>query len=284
MARFRFEMNQTLSLTIALLTLVDCCLQIKNGQEYHKILFLILQSSRLVVTLIYLFVVLVTPFPVKSNVSLTVLFTLVTIVVAMLLCTIQPFHKQVLSLTLHLIMICIASQEVMDKMFVLFAESRFCMMFQANQLPLSTLYTVCLAIVVGTILRASNGNNAPTAAVWTERQLMYLGFMGQLFMRMLKCLILPLIFSSLVYAIGNLDSRLSGRIAVRTLSYYLTTTVLAILVGLTLVNIVQPGGRVQRKQVSQMAVSSGLSKHLTTTDSLLDLFRLSSNFFVTFFS
>ena len=40
---------------------------------------------------------------------------------------------------------------------------------------------------------------------WTHRKIMYINYLGDLFLRMLKSLILPLIISSLVSAIGSLD-------------------------------------------------------------------------------
>lgn len=47
---------------------------------------------------------------------------------------------------------------------------------------------------------------------WSQREVMYIQFPGDLFLRMLKALILPLIVSSIVSAIGSLDLTLSGNI------------------------------------------------------------------------
>jgi Na+/H+-dicarboxylate symporter len=69
-----------------------------------------------------------------------------------------------------------------------------------------------------------------------------LGFLGDLFLRLLKMIIIPLIFTSLVSGIASLgDARSVGRVGIRTMIYYTVSTTLAITVGLTLVNIVQPG-------------------------------------------
>ena len=71
---------------------------------------------------------------------------------------------------------------------------------------------------------------------------MGIGFVGDLFLRLLKMIIIPLIFTSLVSGIASLgDARSVGRIGVRTLIYYTMTTTLAITVGLTLVNVIRPG-------------------------------------------
>lgn len=50
---------------------------------------------------------------------------------------------------------------------------------------------------------------------WTEREIMYIQYPGDLFLRMLKCLIVPLIVSSITSAIGALDLSLSKKIAFR---------------------------------------------------------------------
>ncbi|KOB73383.1 Amino acid transporter [Operophtera brumata] len=46
---------------------------------------------------------------------------------------------------------------------------------------------------------------------WSRRDVMYFQYPGELFLRMLKCLIVPLLFSSIVSAIGSLDLSLSGK-------------------------------------------------------------------------
>jgi len=68
------------------------------------------------------------------------------------------------------------------------------------------------------------------------------GWMGVIFLRALKMISIPLIFSSIitgVASIGNAENL--GRLGAKTFVYYLTTTVLAILTGLVFVNIIKPG-------------------------------------------
>lgn len=70
----------------------------------------------------------------------------------------------------------------------------------------------------------------------------WVGWMGELFLRALRMIIVPLIFSSIITAvagIGNAENL--GRLGLKTMSYYLTTSLLAILTGLILVNLIQPG-------------------------------------------
>jgi proton glutamate symport protein len=70
----------------------------------------------------------------------------------------------------------------------------------------------------------------------------YVGWMGDLFLRALRMIIVPLIFSSIVSAVSGLGNAENlGRIGLKTFSYYIFTSLLAILTGLILVNLIQPG-------------------------------------------
>lgn len=73
-----------------------------------------------------------------------------------------------------------------------------------------------------------------------------LDFLGNMFIRLLKMIIIPLILASLVAGIVSLgDVRKLGRIGLKTFLYYAATTTLAVLVGLVLVNVIRPGIGVQ---------------------------------------
>jgi len=70
----------------------------------------------------------------------------------------------------------------------------------------------------------------------------YFSWMGDIFLRMLKMIVIPLILSSIVSGIANIGNEGNfGRLGLKTLGYYITTTVMAITIGLILVNIVKPG-------------------------------------------
>jgi DAACS family dicarboxylate/amino acid:cation (Na+ or H+) symporter len=64
---------------------------------------------------------------------------------------------------------------------------------------------------------------------------------GQIFLRLLFMLVVPLILSALVVGIVGLDLAQLGRLGVRTLGYAVGVSAVAALIGLTLVNLVQPG-------------------------------------------
>jgi len=70
----------------------------------------------------------------------------------------------------------------------------------------------------------------------------YVDWMGDLFLRALKMIIIPLIMSSIISGVANIGSAENlGRLGLKTLLYYVSTSTLAILTGLFLVNLFQPG-------------------------------------------
>jgi Na+/H+-dicarboxylate symporter len=74
----------------------------------------------------------------------------------------------------------------------------------------------------------------------------YVEWMGDIFLRSLKMVIIPLIFSSIISGVTSMgEGNNLGRIGFKTLLYYMGTSTLAILTGLTVVNIVQPGKGVE---------------------------------------
>jgi Na+/H+-dicarboxylate symporter len=135
-----------------------------------------------------------------------------------------------------------------------------------NLLTILMLCGVLVGIIFGLVLRhVAIVNGHP----WTQREISYVNFLGELFLNMLKALILPLIASTLVSAVGSLDLTLSGKIGSRALVYFLTTTVMAVILGIILVMTIQPGSRLT--EVSQSA--SPPTRNVTTTDTLMDLVR-----------
>ncbi|CAB0011612.1 unnamed protein product [Nesidiocoris tenuis] len=63
------------------------------------------------------------------------------------------------------------------------------------------------------------------------REVMYVQFPGDLFLRMLKGLIIPLLVASVTAAIGSLDLSLSKKIGGRAIAYYMATTFIAVIEG-----------------------------------------------------
>ena len=86
-----------------------------------------------------------------------------------------------------------------------------------------------------------------------------LEFIGTLFLKGLKMIIVPLIATSIISGVSGIGNAGNiGRLGGKTFIYYVTTSLLAILTGLVLVNLIQPGVGAQlglQEQPEQLADS-----------------------------
>ncbi|MDH3533582.1 MAG: dicarboxylate/amino acid:cation symporter, partial [Gammaproteobacteria bacterium] len=68
------------------------------------------------------------------------------------------------------------------------------------------------------------------------------GWLGKLFLNTLSMLVIPLLISAVIAGVTSLgDVRHLGRVAGVTVLYYLVTVLIAVLIGLFMVNLIQPG-------------------------------------------
>ena len=100
------------------------------------------------------------------------------------------------------------------------------------------LIALVLGVVIGTVLQATQGEE-----VKNNGFVSFMEFMGStVFIGLLKMVIVPLIFSSIVAGIAGRDkSRGFGRLGVKTLAYYISSSAIAIIIGLSIVNLMKPG-------------------------------------------
>jgi len=111
--------------------------------------------------------------------------------------------------------------------------------FIRKVLSLKLHWQILVALILAVIAGRLSGTEA---AVFGIRFLDVYTFLGTLFMNALKMLIVPLIMSSIITGIAGIsDGGAMGRLGGKTLLYYLTTTLLAVLVGLLMVNLFTPG-------------------------------------------
>ncbi len=90
---------------------------------------------------------------------------------------------------------------------------------------------IFLALILGVIV----GHFAPDFAVKMHP-------LAAIFLRMIKMIIAPLLFSTLVVGIaGHGDAKSMGKIGLKTIIYFEVVTTLALIIGLTMANIFQPG-------------------------------------------
>uniref|UniRef100_A0A8C2QT59 Amino acid transporter n=1 Tax=Capra hircus TaxID=9925 RepID=A0A8C2QT59_CAPHI len=100
------------------------------------------------------------------------------------------------------------------------------------------------------------------------RQIKYFSFPGELLMRMLQMLVLPLIVSSLVTGMASLDNKATGRMGMRAAVYYMVTTVIAVFIGILMVTIIHPG-----KGSKEGLHREGRIETIPTADAFMDLFK-----------
>jgi len=82
---------------------------------------------------------------------------------------------------------------------------------------------------------------------------------GDLFLRLLQMLVVPLIVSSLVTGVTGMgDLRTLGSIGGRAIAFYLTTSFLAILTGIAVVNLIRPGDGAELALLEEGAASNVL--------------------------
>ncbi|KAM6957408.1 solute carrier family 1 member 9 [Aplochiton taeniatus] len=101
--------------------------------------------------------------------------------------------------------------------------------------------------------------------------LMLVSFPGDILMRMLKMLILPLIISSLITGLAGLDARSSGRMGSRAMVYYMSTTVIAAILGVILVISIHPGN--PKLRGNQAVNAAPKTQEVSSIDAFMDLIR-----------
>ena len=95
---------------------------------------------------------------------------------------------------------------------------------------------------------------------------------GQGFIRLMKMLVVPLVFCSIVCGSMSIgDTKKLGTVGVRTLIFYLCTTALAVTVALTIGNIIDPGKGLDMTQVQANAADVAEMQATSLTDTLLNI-------------
>lgn len=128
-----------------------------------------------------------------------------------------------------------------------------------NAFVLFTITAVIIGILLGFSLRSYK---------MSYREVKYFSFPGELLMRMLQMLVLPLLVSSLVTGMAALDSKASGKMGLRAVAYYTSTTVIAVFIGIIMVLIIHPGKGSKDEFKKQQKI-----QQVSPADAFLDLIR-----------
>ena len=111
-------------------------------------------------------------------------------------------------------------------------------------IPLHTkiLIGLALGVVAGLVVNETFGGDHPRV-VWVVDNVTQP--VGQLFLRLLLMIVVPLVFASLVVGVAGIgDIRKLGRVGLKSFGYCLVISGISVVIGLTLANTIRPGQRI----------------------------------------
>ena len=107
-----------------------------------------------------------------------------------------------------------------------------------SKMTRNIIIAILLAIVAGMLARAWIGPNPDM--IEQTGDLVHLP--AEIFLHLIKMIIAPLVFSTLVYGIAHMgDSKGLGRVGARAMIWFLTASLISLSIGLVMVNLFQPG-------------------------------------------
>ncbi len=119
---------------------------------------------------------------------------------------------------------------------------------------------ILIALVAGTIFGLILYHYQATDVVESLKPV------GEIFIKLLKMLITPLVLASIFMAIVNLGSPEElGSMGVKSIAYYFVTTAIAVLLGLVVVNIIQPGVGLDISTLSSGGLSESLNQKVQSS-------------------
>nr|XP_055025984.1 LOW QUALITY PROTEIN: neutral amino acid transporter A [Misgurnus anguillicaudatus] len=142
-------------------------------------------------------------------------------------------------------------------------KDRFMAFFKRNLLVILTVSGVLVGVGLGMMVRNMN---------LTRAQMTYFAFPGEMLLRMLKMIILPLVVCSLISGAASLDTRSLGKLGGIAVGYFLVTTLIASSIGVALAFIIKPGVGAGALNSNNLGLE-GLNSNKETADSFLDLAR-----------
>ncbi|GCC34465.1 hypothetical protein chiPu_0012939 [Chiloscyllium punctatum] len=133
----------------------------------------------------------------------------------------------------------------------------------SNLLVILTVIGVITGVAIGLSVRNLHLNRV---------QIIYFSFPGELLLRLLKMIIIPLVVCSLVSGAASLDPRALGKLGGWAMLFFLLTTLTASAIGVTMAFIVKPGDGAEANP-ELPGLEGTLPDPKEVTDSFLDLIR-----------
>ena len=102
-------------------------------------------------------------------------------------------------------------------------------------------FYILIAMVIGIVLGITL-NRTIDDATTIKNVTGYISILTDLFLRLIKMIISPLVFSTLVVGIAHMgDTSALGRIGARSIGWFLSASLISLSLGLIMVNLLQPG-------------------------------------------
>lgn len=112
----------------------------------------------------------------------------------------------------------------------------------AKSLTRYILIALVLGIIAGWAINSAIDDGTPEAAAQLKQIAEYLSIVTSLFLRLIKMIIAPLVFATLVAGIAHMgDVAALGRVGLRSVTWFIAASLVSLTLGLVLVNLLQPG-------------------------------------------
>lgn len=134
---------------------------------------------------------------------------------------------------------------------------------RANLLVILTVAGVIIGVFIGLGVRN---------VALSRTQVIYIGFPGELLIRLLKMIIIPLVVCSLVSGAASIDPKALGKLGGWAMLFFLVTTLIASSIGVVMAFIIKPGS-VEIQATNQGLEDENLPASKEVIDSFLDLIR-----------
>jgi Na+/H+-dicarboxylate symporter len=116
---------------------------------------------------------------------------------------------------------------------------------------------IFIALIVGIVAGYLVGVDSPIPGEAIVKKLPFiehtLKLGGDIFLRLITMVIIPLVVFSLICGMASIgDIRKLGRIGIKTICYFISTTIFACLIGLVLVNLIKPGEYISKEKKEEL--------------------------------
>lgn len=151
---------------------------------------------------------------------------------------------------------------------------------KGNRLTNLILIALALGIICGVVINeffATNEfiMNVVVGGIFTV--------IGDLFLNAIKMLVVPLVFVSIALGVATMgDMAKLGRIGIKTISYYMVTTAFAIVIGLVIANIIDPGVGLDMSKVVVADTTASADATMSLADTITNI--IPSNVFQAFYN